>query len=93
MRAPAECYTTVAPFGAVYEPCRRRASVLQRAAAKRREAVAEYRAGVDEIGIVDDAFRERGLRFGDERIDEPLPESGGRRWRRLLRAACRSTHA
>src|SRR5438094_21556 len=49
-----------------------------RTAAERGEAGSEDRARIDEIGIGDDAFGERGPGFGDERLDEPL----GKSWRR-----------
>ena len=51
------------------------AGVVQRAAAERREAGAEDRSRVHEIGIRDDAIFERGLRLCDERSDETIGDT------------------
>ena len=58
---------------------------MERATAKGREAGAEDRAGVDEIGVGDDALGERGLRFGDEGPDQAIGEPGGNSAGRPLR--------
>ena len=52
-----------------------RARVMERPAPERREPRAENRPGVDEVGVVDDAFGERRTRLGHERLDQPVGES------------------
>src|SRR5947207_4922016 len=55
--------------------------IAKRTTGKRRKARAEDRAGVDQIGVADDAFRQRRFRFGDEGADqargEPLRNACG----------------
>ena len=47
---------------------------MQRTAAERCEAAAEYRSGVDQIGIRDDAFRDRLFRLGQIGLDDAVDQ-------------------
>ena len=61
---------------------------MQRSAAERREAGAEYRAGIDQIGVGDDALGQRRLRFVHEWPDQAVGETLGHgAGRALLRLA------
>ena len=63
---------------------------MQRPATERREPRAENRPGVDEVGILDDAFGERRTRLGHERLDQPVGEPGRHlAWRLLGHLAVR----
>ena len=56
-----------------------RARVLNRAAAKRREARAEDHAGIDQVRILDDALAEHGDRFIDQRQHQAILQIRRRR--------------
>src|SRR4051812_7504703 len=58
--------------------------IMQRTAAEGGEAGAEDEAGVDQIGIGDDAFLQHALRFAQVRLDQLLDELGSVRVRLAL---------
>ena len=54
------------------------ARVLQRAAAERGEAGAEDHAGIEQVGIGDDALAQAGDALIDQREDQPVGQILGR---------------
>src|SRR4029453_3818233 len=77
--SPGRCFLAISAYASRRQRRTETCGVVQRTAPERRKSRTEDRPRIDEIGVGDDAVRERGLRFGDHRPDKAIDESLRRR--------------